>query len=282
MMIVLFVIIIITATVVSPADTANILAVFPHQGLSHHLVFLPYVQGLANKGHFITLISNYPIEHPNINNLSIRGSIAITNNKENISHFESDSMNEIQRSMNTIWSFYTRGTMYEAIFTVDSVKTLLNSPSKFDLLITEHFNNELFLGFVLKFNIPFILLSSCNLLPWNQQAIGQPYSLANIPTTLTSLSAKMNFNSRVINIISHAVQLFGFNLLCRTRDEAVIKRNIDFEISVNQLILNASLIMVNTHFTMFESRPLVPAVVEIGGIHIMPTKPLPIVSNQFL
>ncbi|CAI6347227.1 unnamed protein product [Macrosiphum euphorbiae] len=280
-MIVLFVTVIITVTVVSPADTANILAVFPHQGFSHHLVYLPYVQGLANRGHNITFISNYPIEHANINNLSIRGSIPITNNKENISDV-GVSMNEIKRSMLITWGFYKRGKMYEAIFTVDSVKTLLNSPSKFDLLITEHFNNELFLGFALKFNIPFILLSSCNLLPWNKHVIGQPYSLANIPATLTGLDTTMNFNDRAINIISHAIHLFGFKLLCRTRDEAIIKRNLDVEISLDQLILKASLIMVNTHFTMFKSKPLVPAVVEIGGIHIMPIKPLPIVSISFL
>jgi len=281
-MIVLSVTIIITATVVSSADAANILAVFPHQGFSHHLVYLPYVLGLANRENNITFISNFPIEHANINNLSIRGSIPLTNNKENISNFETGSMNEIKSSMFIISSFYERGKMYEAIFTVDSVKSLLNSPCKFDLLITEHFNNELFLVFASKFNIPFILLSSCNLLPWNKHVIGQPYSLANIPTTLTSLGTTMNFNDRVINIISHVIQLFGFKLLCRIRDEAIIKRNLNVEISLDQLILNASLIMVNTHFTMFKSKPLVPAVVEIGGIHIMPIKPLPKVSISFL
>lgn len=187
-------------------------------------------------------------------------------------------MNEIQHSINVIWSFYDRGKICENVFSVDSVKTLLNSPFKFDLLITEHFNNELFLGFVLKFNIPCILLNSYYLLPWNQYAAGQPYSLATIPSTLTCLGTQINFYSRIKNTISHTIQLLGFKLLCRTRDEAIIKPNLDVEISLDQLILNASLIMVNTHFTIFEPKPLVLAVVEIGGIHIMPIKPLPIVS----
>jgi len=278
MMTILFKTIIITVTVFSSADMANILAVFPHQGFSHNVVYQPYIQELANRGHNITIISNYPLEHPKINNISIRGSIPISNNKKNISHLEGNSVNGIQRSINIIWSFYDRGKIYEAIFTVDGVKKLLNSTSKFDLLVTEHFNNELFLGFASKFNIPFILLSSCNLLPWNQHAVGQSYSLANIPSTLTGLGTKMNFYSRVINTISHTVQLFGYKLLCRTRDEAIIKRNLDIEVSLDKLILNASLIMVNTHFTMLESKSLVPAVVEIGGIHIMAIKPLPIVS----
>jgi len=277
-MIISFVTVIITVTVVSPAETANILALFSHQGLSHNLVYPPYIQELANRGHYITIITNYPIEHPNINNLSLKGSMPISNNKKNISNVEGNSMNEIRLSINVIWSFYDRGKIYENIFSVDSVKTLLNSPFKFDLLITEHFNSELFLGFVLKFNIPFILLSSCNLLPWNQYAAGQPYSLGTIPSTLTGLGTQMNFYSRIKNTISHTIQLLGFKLLCRTRDEAIIKRKLGVEISLDQLILNASLIMVNTHFTIFEPKPLVPAVVEIGGIHIMPIKPLPIVS----
>ncbi|CAI6344506.1 unnamed protein product [Macrosiphum euphorbiae] len=282
-MIVLFATIIITITVFSPADTANILALFPHQGFSHNVVYQPYIQELAKRGHNITIISNYPLEHPNINNISIKGSMPIFyKSKKNISHVEGNSVNEIQRSINVIWGFYDRGKIYEAIFTVDGVKKLLNSPSKFDLLVTEHFNNELFLGFASKLNIPFILLSSCNLLPWNQHAVGQPYSLANIPSTLTGLGTEMSFYSRVINTISHTVQIFGYKLLCRTRDEAIIKRNLDIKVSLDQLILNASLILVNTHFTMLESKPLVPAVVEIGGIHIMPIKPLPTDIQKYI
>jgi len=72
-MIISFVAVIITVTVVSPAETANILVLFSHQGLSHNLVYPPYTQELANRGHNITIITNYPIEHPNINNLSLKG-----------------------------------------------------------------------------------------------------------------------------------------------------------------------------------------------------------------
>lgn len=81
-MIILFVTVIISVTVVSPAETANILALFSHQGLSHNLVYLPYIQELVNREHNITIITNYPIEHLNINNLSLKGSMLISNNKK--------------------------------------------------------------------------------------------------------------------------------------------------------------------------------------------------------
>lgn len=45
------------------------------------------------------------------------------------------------------------------------VKTLLYSPTKFELVIRGLFKNELFLGFALKYNIFFILLSFRNFFP---------------------------------------------------------------------------------------------------------------------
>ena len=79
----------------------------------------------------------------------------IKNNKKNSNHIEGNTMNEILRFMNIIWDFYDHGKIYESLFSLDSVKALFNSSFKIDLLFAEHFNNELFLGFVFKFDIPF-------------------------------------------------------------------------------------------------------------------------------
>lgn len=271
------VIITLCLSAVSPSHAANILAVLPHQGFSHHMVYLPILRELANRGHNVTVISNFPTDHSNITDVSIMGSVPLYNNNASISDAP-EPMNEVQFSLNTMWSFYTKGKLYESMFTVDSVKQLINGPSKYDLLLTEHFNSELNLIFAYKFNIPFILMSSCNLLPWNKYVVGQPYVLAIKPSTLTSLPPKMNLYERSMNMISNAIQLLGFNYYCRKRDEEIIKQKLNMDVSLNTLVLNASLIFVNTHFTMFEPRPLVPAVVEVGGVHIQPIKPVPVVS----
>lgn len=274
------VIIVFITAVVPPIYTANILAVLPHHGYSHHAVFLPYIRELANRGHNVTVISNYPTEHPNIINISIRGSMPIYNNKHEIGS-NVKSTGNIQNTVNIIWSFYTKGRINEGMFTVDEVKRLLNSDrsdNNYDLLITEHFNSELSLVFALKFNVPFILLSSCNLLPWNGQSVGQSLELAIRPSTLIDLPVKMNIYHKAVNTITSAMSLFGYTFLCRKRDEQIIKKRFNIDVSLGQLILNASLIMVNTHFAMFKPIPLVPPIVEIGGIHIQPIKPLPTVS----
>jgi len=278
-MIIFLVTIIISIAVISPVYAANILAVFPHHSYSHHAVYLPYLQELGKKGHNITVISNYPSEHPNITDISIRGFIPIYNNNRKITDVaDTAPLNDIQMSINIVWFFYIHGNINEAMFTVDNVKQLFNGSTTYDLLITEHFNNELFLFFAFKFNIPFILMSSCNMLPWNKHAIGQPYALASRPSTLTNLPPKMNFYNRATNTISNVVQLISYKYLCRIRDERIIEQKFGINIPLDRYILNSSLILVNTHFTMFESIPLIPAVIEVGGIHIRPMKPLPIVS----
>lgn len=279
-MIVLLIKTIIIGVVISPGYAANILAVFPHQGLSHHFVYLPHLQELSNRGHNVTVISNYLSMHPNITDVSIRGIVPIENNKKNISSW-SQSKNDIYSSIQIMESFYTRGIPYKAMFSRDDVNKILNGPQNYDLLLTEHFNHELSLVFALKFNIPFILMSSCNLLPWSEQAIGQPHELATKPLSLTSLPPKMNFYQRFMNAMSYAVQQLGYTIFCRKRDEESIKEKLNINVSLDNFILNASLIYTNTHFTMFGSRSLVPAVVEVGGIHIKPTQILPLVSVFF-
>lgn len=267
--------------VISPSHAANILAVFPHQGLSHHMVFLPILRELANRGHGVTVISNFPSKHSNITDVSIKGIVPLYNNNASFSD-ERQPFNEVHLSLINLWSFYSRGKVYESVYTLDRVKQLINGPSKYDLLLTEHFNSEMSLIFAHKFKIPFILMSSCNILPWNELVVGQPYALAIKPSTLTSLPPNMNLYERSMNVIANSIQLLGFTYFCRKRDEKSIKQKLNMDVSLNQIVLNASMIFVNTHFTMRQPRPLVPAVVEIGGVHIEPIKPLPVVSRKIV
>lgn len=43
----------------------NILAIFPHMGLSHWLFFRPFVSELVHRGHNVTLLSYFGIENDN-------------------------------------------------------------------------------------------------------------------------------------------------------------------------------------------------------------------------
>lgn len=45
--------------------------------------------------------------------------------------------------------------------------------------------------------------------------------------------------------------------------------------TVEELVNNISIILVNSHRSIAPPRPLMPGIINIGGSHIQPTKPLP-------
>lgn len=45
-------------------------------------------------------------------------------------------------------------------------------------------------------------------------------------------------------------------------------------LNLKEITKTASLFLVNSHFTFFSPQPLPPQVIEVGGIHVKPAKPL--------
>lgn len=52
--------------------------------------------------------------------------------------------------------------------------------------------------------------------------------------------------------------------------------------TVEELYQNISMIFVNTHRSVFKPRPQMPGILNVGGSHIKPPKPLPKDLQQFL
>ncbi|XP_050443855.1 UDP-glycosyltransferase UGT5-like isoform X2 [Adelges cooleyi] len=266
---------------VDSAFSANILCVLPYFGMSHHMAFSTYIQKLADNGHNLTIISPYPSNHPNITEISMSAVVDPNYNKRQLPDKTGYSLDQAFRSL---YRFYQRGQHNAALFQVDSVKRFYtDDSSEFDLLITEHFNNEIPLVFAMKYNVPFILLSSCGLLPWSQRAVGQPYNVATVSSVLGGYNKKMNVFERAMNAFEVVVYVLGYVLFFQTaRDEEIIKTNLGVDVSLAKLVQNASMIFVNTHYSMHGTVPVVPAVVEVGGLHIKPKTSLSADIQQFI
>lgn len=52
--------------------------------------------------------------------------------------------------------------------------------------------------------------------------------------------------------------------------------------SVRELMLNVSMILVNTHRAIFPPRPTMPSIISIGGAHLKPSAPLPKDLQKFI
>lgn len=47
---------------------------------------------------------------------------------------------------------------------------------------------------------------------------------------------------------------------------------------LDEIAFNTSLLLVNAHFSMNEPKPIVPGLIEVGGLHIKTPKSLPKVT----
>ncbi|XP_053696923.1 UDP-glycosyltransferase UGT5-like [Sabethes cyaneus] len=263
-------------------STYRILGLFPHPGLSHFKVFQPIMRELAQAGHQVSVASYFPNlddPHPNYTDYTFEGQKILTN-----------SFSLEQFSQRSFWDNFVE--FYElAEWGHQSCSAALQSAAldailerhrrePFDLIVTEYFSTDCMLGLshVLRptgGGVPIVGLSSCALMPWHYERVGLPDSPAYIPSEFSTFSERMTFwerfenwiVTRTVNIFYHIVQWNDNRLLAARFGEGLP--------SVRQIAKNTSLLLVNQHYTLSGARPLVPAVVEVGGVHIRPKKPLP-------
>ncbi|XP_069681750.1 UDP-glycosyltransferase UGT5-like isoform X2 [Periplaneta americana] len=266
---------------ISSATCSRILAIFPYVGKSHHDVYTPYLQQLAARGHEIVVVSHFPQDSPfqNLTDISIKGSVNMPP-VQVISFQMLESVGPIQ----DIMILREIGQLHcESILPLPQVQQLRNQT--FDLIITELFITDCFLGLVHGFNAPFIYFSSSVLLPWANERIGNPDSPSYIPNLFLPYSDRMNFVERLANSVNTLfITWLLYPLLYNRSGRSIAEKHLQASLPpLNDIAKRGSLILVNSHFTINRPRPLVPAVIEVGGIHITkPAKNLPKELDDFL
>lgn len=109
--------------------------------------------------------------------------------------------------------------------------------------------------------------------------VGNPSPASYIPEPLLGFSPKMTFLERVENTLFGLAGDILFRAYYLDKQDKVMKKYFgDHLPHVENIIKNTSLILVNHHFSLAFPRPYLPNMIEIGGYHINPPKPLPAVS----
>jgi glucuronosyltransferase len=245
---------------------SRILAFFPHVGKSHHDVYAPYLRRLAARGHEVIAVSHFPKEYTltNITCISIEGSVPMAPTQD-ISFKEVESLGSI---VNAIMLSYMADIHCQSILPLPQVQQLVKQ--KFDLIITELFNTDCFLGLTHVLNAPFIYLSSSVLMPWANDRIGNPDNPSYIPNLFQSHSDKMVFVERLSNTVDTFVDKWiVYPLLFDLPGRSIGSEHLRVTLPpLADIAARGSLILVNSHFSLSKPRPLVPAAVEVAGIHI--------------
>ncbi|XP_046996863.1 UDP-glycosyltransferase UGT5-like [Schistocerca americana] len=275
-------VLLLVASLAAPASAARILAIFPHFGKSHFDFFEPLMKALAARGHDLHVLSYFPQKQPlaNYTDHILEGSM-LAPATGGVSLRARASENPVQQQLHLA---YMGLSTCEAVLSHNTTQHLLRSDLHFDLLITELFNTDCFLGFVHRFKAPFIALSSCALMPWSNGRMGNPDNPAYIPNLFAPLGSKMSFWERTYNTGLYLLHQIIRKLLVDIPSQKVASHFFGSDLPpLQEIAKNTSLLLVNSYFTLHSVRPFVPGVIEVGGMHLPPApKPLPQDIKEFL
>lgn len=264
----------------------NILGFFPVPVKSHFYAFSPIVKELANRGHDVTVLSYFPLQKPlnNYKDISL-GNYEMFYNNSFSKYFLSlkylPAKSRVAKYLNPLFLTLTGSIICEYILSSPGLKELFKSNQTFDLVILEQFNVECFTAITNKLGAPVVKISSSTLLPWNSVRYGLPNHPAYIPNNMLSSSDRMSFFERVECTIFTFLHIIFFQYISLLNDKIKATKYLgDYGSTISYDIMNESLLLTNSHYTLNLPKPVVPNIIEIGGIHIGKNLPLKKVSSS--
>lgn len=262
---------------------SKILAIVQMPSRSHHNLLERLVIELTKKGHEVTLITPYKQSKP-VKNLK---EIIIPDLYKNLTALmqpekkdEESNMFEMRHMPKwlSLFIFPKMGPMYiDLLLSTPQLQQLINSNQNYDLVIGEVFLSESLLGGLsAKFKAPIIGLAPFMPNGWVNFWVGNPAPASYIPEPLLGFSPRMTFLQRVENTLFGLVGDIMYRCSYINEQDKVMRKYFGDDLPhLETIIKNTSLILVNHHFSLGFPRPYLPNMVEIGGYHINPPKPLP-------
>ncbi|KAJ9574466.1 hypothetical protein L9F63_008354 [Diploptera punctata] len=236
---------------------ARILVIMPTVVKSHFAMVEPYLKALAARGHELVVLSHFSLNEkiPNYTDINVKADMKTFGSKKGI------NIERVLANMNPITNVKNLNK-----FGVDNCRSVLAQPKIQELIKSQE-----------KFDVAILIgISTSVLMPWGNERMGNPESPSYIPHLFSEYSDKMNFYERMMNSLTVNLYkvMYYFNVEVPT-NKIVRKHFGDDMPDLSEIAKNTSLVLVNSHFSLNAPRPLVPGVVEVGGIHIIPPKPLP-------
>lgn len=268
----------------------KILGVFGHLGKSHFDAFQPLLLELARRGHEVTVVSYFPRTDN-------------AKSKEPLPNYKDVSLVDPKvgifvdvidlKQVNHVW-FRIGLELHLLRFMADlacnnslrssAVKEFLQSDEKFDIILTENFNTDCYLGFIHRFKAPYLSLSSHQIMPWTNKDMGNMDDPSYIPILFVGLTRPLNFLSRMQNALFKSLTNMVYEYWFRPIDQAIASDVFGPDLpELKKIAQQSQALLVNTHSSLHGSKPQLPNIVEIGGLHI-PSKvnPLPKDIAEFL
>nr|AEW43142.1 UDP-glycosyltransferase UGT47A2 [Helicoverpa armigera] len=248
------------------ARAARLLAVLPTNTKSHHAMYGRLLEALARRDHQLTVVTHFPMKNPppNVQQISLAGTIPEITNNLTVQHdsIKPDFIRNLEQIMKECVDACS------TVAKVPAVKALLNSTETFDLVIVEVFGSDCFLPLGKKYEAPVVGLLSSVPLPWVNEQLGNPEATSYVPSYMVGYGQRMTLWERFSNTMAVIIAKVLYRYKSQIPSQAISDRLFGPGPKLESLAENYSLVLSNSHFSINEVRPLVPALVEVGGLHL--------------
>ncbi|XP_072383365.1 UDP-glycosyltransferase UGT5-like [Diabrotica undecimpunctata] len=258
----------------SPVTNAyKVLFVFPMPARSHFNLGTTLAKQLVAAGHDITMVAFFEEKSPPLGgtytNVVLNDIVSI---KEDFNFFD---LQHVLPEV-AIYSAYQSGHMLsKAVLEHKKIKKLLDSDQKFDAIIIEQFCNDALKVLGWYFDAPVILLSTVGANFWVNPLVGNPNPISYIPDLHLDFTENMTFLQRFRNMLTTLSHIITQQVSYYPAQQEIVRQNFPGSPSLEELIANVSLVLLNTHESINQPVPLVPNMINVGGMHIMPGAELP-------
>ncbi|XP_055838430.1 UDP-glycosyltransferase UGT5-like [Episyrphus balteatus] len=284
----IFFVLLLTA---SYSNGARILAAFVFPGKSHTMMYNAIIKELLQRGHEVTLITNFPQGNllSNYKEVQIPVYDFFKDIKEHFgakSHFDLTklTMTGFMKMLDIIGEKATEHALQQP--NVQEIFNRTDTNDVYDLLLVSQFYQEAFLTLGLKYNVPIVTSSTLGYENFMSHMMGiiQPWSF--VPHGFLPYDDRMDFVERVTNSIASLYEDLHREYIYLPKHDALVKKYlshlpIKFP-KMSEMERNVSLILLNSHAPITTPRPTITGMVPVGGLHIYPPKPLPADIKKFL
>ncbi|XP_045772911.1 UDP-glycosyltransferase UGT5-like [Maniola jurtina] len=254
-------------------ESANILYIMPFSAMSHYIFLRSIGVELAHRGHNVTVITTHLEKNPlpNYHQVKVVDKILwdlIEGGAPDIFEMADLSAEEFHKRI--LWPGGIAFT--EVALNSPEVKEFLKKDNTFDLVLCEQFFQESMYALSVKYNAPLAIITTFGNCMRHNIITRNPLQLATVLSEYLDVNNPESFWGRLRNFYFTTYEYIWWRYWYLDKQEELVRKYLP-ELagkipSLYDLQKDASLMLINSHFSYDTPSALLPNIVEIGGAHL--------------